>query len=298
MTDVQEVILSIFKSIKAICEKNNLRYFAIGGTCIGAVRHNGFIPWDEDLDIAMPYEDYCKFIDISRRELPDKYKLYSPEENRHWCRNYIKIHDISTTYAEKESQMFDDRYTGVFVDVMPIYGLPKGRISQFFYQKLNTVYLNMNKIQRVYYLNDDRSSFTLSQKVIYGVLSILPLIHYPNNKDYMLYNALIRKLFERVPFDNSDKVLFGWRNELGIIFRRAFHYQTMLPYSVFSSYTTVLFEDTDIRIPVGFDSYLTKEFGDYMSIPPKSKQIRHDPVIMDLKKSYAHYIGKTNSIYQ
>ena len=77
---VQNEILSIFIEIDKLCEKHNLRYYAIGGTCIGAVRHNGFIPWDDDLDIAMPRKDYERFIAIASEELPKHLKLFLPTE--------------------------------------------------------------------------------------------------------------------------------------------------------------------------------------------------------------------------
>ncbi|MBR1604027.1 MAG: LicD family protein [Synergistaceae bacterium] len=68
---IQLAELDIFKAFKAICDRHNLRYFAIGGTCIGAIRHKGFVPWDDDMDVAMPYEDYKKFFEIAKTELPE-----------------------------------------------------------------------------------------------------------------------------------------------------------------------------------------------------------------------------------
>ena len=289
MTEVQGVLLEIFKCFKNICERHHLRYFAIGGTCIGAVRHKGFIPWDDDLDVAMPYDDYRLFLHFARNELPANYEIYTSKENPHWYRNYVKIHDITTTYAEDESQEFYDRYTGVFIDIMPIFGLPKGIINQEKYSLINCFYLNMNRIQRLYYLNDNHKSFKLSRKIIYGFLKVTQLFYGEEKNNYMLYDNRIEETFDGVKFDNSDKILFAWRNSVEIFLKSSFHYKVILPYELFADACEVPFEDTVIRIPVGYDRYLRSEFGDYTIIPPVDKQIKHNPVIQDLKKSYKEY---------
>ncbi|MBQ3376643.1 MAG: LicD family protein, partial [Synergistaceae bacterium] len=101
---MQLVELDIFKAFKAICEKHNLRYFAIGGTCIGAVRHHGFIPWDDDMDVAMPYEDYVKFFEVAPSELPEKYKFIHPT-----------VDGISRIYDEKTTMITTSYNTGVLI---------------------------------------------------------------------------------------------------------------------------------------------------------------------------------------
>ena len=94
MNDIQKVILDIFKEFDRICTDNNIPYYAIGGTCIGAVRHKGFIPWDDDMDVAIPIEFWDKFIEIASRQLPDYYKLFSSMEVKHYRYLFIKIMDM------------------------------------------------------------------------------------------------------------------------------------------------------------------------------------------------------------
>ena len=85
MNELQKEILKVFKEFQNVCMANNLRYFAIGGTCLGAVRNKGFIPWDDDLDVAMPFEDYEKFRSIANKYIKNPYKLLDFEETQH-CR--------------------------------------------------------------------------------------------------------------------------------------------------------------------------------------------------------------------
>ena len=104
-TTLQEIELDIFKRFKRLCQDYNLRYFAIGGTCIGAIRHNGFIPWDDDIDVAMPLEDYIKLKEIAMRELEYPYSLYTTEKNRHWYAGSMKMQNENTTFIEKDLSM-------------------------------------------------------------------------------------------------------------------------------------------------------------------------------------------------
>ena len=96
MNDVQSKILDIFLKVNEICERNNLTYYAIGGTCIGAVRHQGFIPWDDDLDIAVPIEEWDTFWAVMERELPDSYEIYNGNHIKHYRYVFNKIHDANT----------------------------------------------------------------------------------------------------------------------------------------------------------------------------------------------------------
>ena len=118
MNDVQKEILKIYKVVKNLCEKNHIRFYAIGGTAIGAVRHNGFIPWDDDMDLGIHIDDYEKFKKICAKSLPKNLKFLEL--------NFIggKIHNIDTTFIEAQGMMDPKLCYGVFLDVFPIIGAP------------------------------------------------------------------------------------------------------------------------------------------------------------------------------
>lgn len=280
MTDLQKIELGILEEFKRICENHNLRYFAIGGTCIGAVRHQGFIPWDDDIDVAMPFGDYKAFIKFAKKEIQKPYSLYLHKDHPHWYRNFIKLQNDNTTFAEPDCEIYPDRYTGVYIDVMPLYGMPKGKIAQWFMTNLNDFYHYMNRRHRIPYTNGLR--------VLNHVEKIISFFYGKRRKDINLYNYRLNKKFSKYSFDNSDKILFGWRDRIDIRYL-PFNYKTVFNYKDFKSYKEVPFEDTVIRIPVGYDEYLQTEFGDYMQLPPMEKRIHHETAIVDLHKSYKEY---------
>lgn len=117
-SEIHKVVLDIYKTFKSLCEKNNLRYFAISGTTLGAVLWNGIIPWDDDMDIAMPAEDYKKFVNICRHSLP----AHLAFSEFIWFGG--KLHDRRTTFTNINYIHDPSRYTGIFIDIVPLIALP------------------------------------------------------------------------------------------------------------------------------------------------------------------------------
>ena len=118
MRELHNIILNLYAEFKRICDKYSLKYFAISGTTIGAVFWNGFIPWDDDMDIAMPAEDYLKFIDLCKTELPNHIKIISYS----WFGS--KIHNINTTFTGVHYFQYPHKYTGIFIDIVPLINIP------------------------------------------------------------------------------------------------------------------------------------------------------------------------------
>lgn len=279
MNDIQAIILDVFKEIKSICENHNLKYYAIGGTCIGAIRHKGFIPWDDDMDLAMPIDDYKRFIDIAKEELHFPYELYLPEMHPHWMGNYIKVHNVETAYCEPDSLVYPDRMTGINIDIMPLYGVPKSQLKREICQIKNDYYHYMNRRLK--------SPASVTNKTANSIFKFISSIDGSKN-NMMLYCERIDKCFAKYPLFESDKVLFGWRDRVSYK-KRAFHYIILADSADFKDSLEVPFENIGIRVPSGYDHYLSLEYGNYMKIPPKEKQINHQPQIIDLCNSYKKY---------
>ena len=282
LNDIQKVCLETYKEYKKICDKYNLNYFAIGGTCIGAVRHNGFIPWDDDIDIAMPIKDLFEFIEISKDELDKSYSIYSPKKIRNFKSNFYKLYNVKTTYIEKENIKYPESYRGIGIDLMPIYGMPKGDSKQLKMAKTNDMFLTFNE--------KNRSSF-LDQINISGKLNWILLYPFYKKRNWNYWIDKSIDKYAKIPFDNSDKIIFGWRRFP--YKRRKTNYKSVFSYEDFSSWCEMRFEDTNIRVPIGWDNYLKSDFGDYLTLPPvEQRKTMHNVVIIDTKKSYKDYIGK------
>jgi lipopolysaccharide cholinephosphotransferase len=122
MNELQKKQLEILKEFDRVCRENNLTYFANGGTCIGAIRHNGFIPWDDDVDVMMPREDYEKLLKLQNPWSDSKYFLQTFRTDKHYVLNFAKLRDSSTTYLE--SLFYNIRQNhGVWIDIFPLDGI-------------------------------------------------------------------------------------------------------------------------------------------------------------------------------
>lgn len=272
---LQNKILEIFKIFKKICDENGLKYYAVGGTCIGAIRHKGFIPWDDDLDVAMPIDDYEKFRMISKKCLPRKYKVIDYINNDNYFFNFIKIEDITTTFVEPGEMNNLSRYKGVYIDIMPIGGINKNIIKARIFKYKYYINSKYNKNIRLKY----KDKKTIKGK-IFWILSRIKFLF--KSKDY--YSKKYDELCKKYKISEKNDILFPWRIPL----RKP--YSNVFDYNDFKETCEVPFEDTTIAVPIGYDNYLKKDFGDYMKLPPESKRICHNPAILDLEKSYLTYV--------
>lgn len=272
---IQMKILDIFIEIDKICNKHHLNYFAIGGTCLGAVRHQGFIPWDDDMDIAMPRKDYETFKEIAKHEFPENLKIFDIHMSEHYECLFMKVHDINTTFIHKGLSKYPDRYTGIFVDIMPLDGIPDDEMKRktYFLKLRNLLRLNFYRKYSAYSM-----PYGLKKKAkrfIHLCFQFLPAEIFSEK-----YEALQKKY----DFETSKDLCYGWsfRAEK-VIFSKA----------DFCDYILMPFENYQIRCPIGYDNFLKKLYGNYMELPPLEKRIQvHDVDIIDLERPYTYYIEK------
>ena len=266
---VQNEILNIFTEIKKILERHNLRYFAIGGTCLGAVRHNGFIPWDNDMDIAMPEKDYAEFLRIAPQELPAHLKLRTPENTPSSAALYSKVQNIRTTYIEEHELEHTDLYKGVFVDIMPLCGVPAKRKL---YCKMNWLFHEINIYARCHLKE------TGIKKAMNRILRRFSRIA-GSNFFYRKWYHYVTKY----KFDTEKYVGYVWSLHITADSR-------LFLKEWFADYVEMPFAGTTVRCPVGWHDYLTKQFHNYMELPPEEQRASgHHVVLLDLERPYAYY---------
>lgn len=271
LRNVQLKQLEIFKEFHRICTEHSLRYFAIGGTCIGAIRHKGFIPWDDDIDVVMPYEDFQK-LRLLRQKFCKQFEVLDFDNSLYHAFLFLKIHDNTTTFIEESIKKYPDRYIGCSIDIMPIYGISTNNIIQTFSIKKYQLYRRLNNSQRLPF-KERRTP----------LLKLLWILNIPIRwiKPFNFYSRKIEKMLSRWEFGTTDKIMFGWRWE---------NKRIVFDYQDFSDYIEMPFEDTTIRVPIGYDNYLKKDFGDYMKLPPEEQRISgHPAAVIDLERSYREY---------
>ena len=273
--ELQKKILEVFIEVKKICDKHNIRYFATGGTCIGAVRHNGFIPWDDDLDIAVPINDFERLTELCKKELPKPFELFICPDYKHNPNPFIKVHNTQTTFIEKYELDYPDDYKGVFIDIFPLAGVPSDTKERKSYNR---------KLKLLIALND-KWHYSLSKcpgkKGMLLWILTCPLRPFVSRR---FWADKLYEFYNKYDFDSFDYTGCTWSPEIE---------RLTFPKSWFEGYTELPFENSSMRCPIDYDSFLTHHFGDYMQLPPESERQCHDNGgIVDLEKPFSYYAKK------
>ena len=244
---MQGIVFRIMCDIDDFCRENGITYFLSGGTCLGAVRHQGFIPWDDDGDLMMPRQDYERFLTLFKEAFPEKYGVCSFETDSQWHRANAKIWDLTTkAHCENIEEASD---IGVFVDLFPIDGLPENSlVRKIYYKRLKILTGLQNAAVRTKYLEGERNV---------AIKQVASLLTKPFGARY--FTGLITSTAKKYDFDTSKYVgasvacHYGERETIeGVEMRSA----VMLP-----------FEGREFPVPKGYKKYLGNLYGDYMTIP-------------------------------
>ena len=272
----KQKLLDTFKFLIDFLNKKDLRWWAAYGTIIGAVRHHGLIPWDDDIDIWMPRCDYEKLISM-HKEFFDcsqgRYVIDHITINSSYHAKFAKVMDINTTIQTKKFIPF---VKGVFIDVFPLDS------SNDNVQAILCTKNRMQKAWKEYFQYDWHYSFSDVVDAGFSIGLIIKVLKTNIKKDSKAkYNALekaltIEKEISKDSYEGSRNCfsIFGFYNERDIFNP-----------DWFSDYTEMLFEGFMIRIPIGYDELLTQIYGDYMTPPPVDKRIpRHKPYYINLNE--------------
>lgn len=272
MNLLQKHALKIAIYFKEICEKNNLEYRLGGGTLLGAIRHKGFIPWDDDIDFEMPREDYNKFIKIIERENKQTYSLRSWDEKDYpWC--FAKLDDKKTTLILNVSKMYGIK-GGVFIDIFPI----DGTFENLFLRKIHLMFLRRCILLRQIAFGMEHVPKSRASAFFIGyLLKIKKIRSFFRGK---FFKSIIYFILTLKGFRNSKYVGFlgwGWDN-------------CIIKKTSFDNWKYISFENIFFKISDNHSEYLSRIYGeDYMEIPPKEKQVGHGTLFFDISLPYDEY---------
>ncbi len=270
---LHDLNLKMAEEFVSFCKRHNLLCYLCGGGCIGAIRHKGWIPWDDDLDFFMPRADYERAICLWREEMQTgRYKLEKSDEKHIDGNLFFVIRDSQTTYI-KPYQADMDITQGIVLDVLPLDGYPNSRIARV----LQCFWALIYSLYRAQIVPKKHGKFI--RAIGKGLLFVIPSpsIRYKIS----VYAEKQMSKHKIQDCDGITELCSGPGYMKNKYPKEAFAYSLSLP-----------FENTMMPVPVGYDQYLKIAFGDYMQLPSEDKQVpSHDVVFMDLKQPACKYKG-------
>ena len=258
----KQILVGVLKSFETICVNNSLSYFARAGTALGAIRHHGIIPWDDDIDVFMPRKDYQKFLSISQENNGGKYKV-AKMGDKDYIYPFAKMYDANTSLVEMKA--FPKCCLGVYIDIFPldeVYGsFDDIKVTKKSYDKLFSDYQATFLRPNLRYV-----LHRLRHNSIVEVIRMLYYAYCPNRS----------KEVARTRFKHFDQ---KWAEQSGdkLLCHHGMYRldRELMPKKWFEKFEYVPFETTKIRVMQDYDSYLSHLFGDYMTPPPLEQQKSH-----------------------
>lgn len=251
---LQNIILNIMQYVDRICVENDIEYYIIGGTALGAVRHGGFIPWDDDLDIAMTRDNYNKFISVCRSNNFDSNTYFFQQERIDWTGYFSKVRLLGTHFEEvvsDDSVPYDKQ--GIFIDIFPLDNVPKRKFLQywwFFCGKMLVAY------EQTTHKGYSPKGFTRRAAMLLSRSLKIDCIRHYFEHEVERYNDM------DTPYIGGHSLVSRFKN-------------TFTRKDFWGNATRVPFETISLMAPEDLKGFLTFYFGDYMKLPPIESRRGH-----------------------
>ncbi len=267
MNELQARLLKMLCWLHSYCKEHNLRYYLVHGTMLGAVRHKGFIPWDDDIDVGMPRSDYEKLREICKLSGKEQYVFEFPGDNCEYPYRWAKLFDTTTTQIEKQ------RYPvrrGINIDIFPLDG-----IGETYEEALK----NFRPIKRCRILNSMISCGLLKRRAWYkNALILLGRIISPL---FISKTKLIKKMDDICKQRDYDSYEYvgSLLDEYGE--------KSLMQKEIYGNPTAIEFEGFMVNGVESPDKYLAALYGEYMKLPPEEERdSHHDKILLDLNNGY------------
>lgn len=258
MRPIWDALLHVYEEFARVCDENNLRYYLAEGSAIGALRHKGFIPWDDDLDVIMPRPDYERFRQICEKELPDYLKFVNYENAPEFQYTFGKVQDVRRDKVLEVERAYGAMLPGgIYIDILVVDGMPDGYFASALYKFRRLTFICQQRFRTFKFAEMKKPG-----KLFWIVGALLAVCH-----PFESWPKLARR-FEAfmmsVPFETAKKT---WRDSAT--------YRTVrltYPRKIWDGRVNVDFERSLVPLPAGYDTYLRAQYGDYMTPPPEGKR--------------------------
>lgn len=253
------ILIQTYKSFKAFCEANNLKFVAAGGTALGAIRHKGLIPWDDDIDVYMPRADYNRFLSLKESLVDTDYEIVDPRDKDYHC--------MMAKYACRNSTLWEYKDIpfpmGVYVDVFAL------DIEDGSYREVLKRRMAFNRQGTLFCISALQRTWS-SIGVLFAKGQISQGLWQVFQKCVL---RTLRPCFRHTVLGYPDKQFGEWLVALSGASGKKDVYKA----EWFEGVVSYPFEDTTIEVPTGYDAYLRHMYGDYMQLPPEEKRVSHHP---------------------
>lgn len=250
--------LDILIEVDKLCRKHNLRYYLVGGSLIGAVRHGGFIPWDDDIDISMPRPDFDKLMKLAKTELPEDLFMQTNGTDKGCYFYYAKLRRTGTYFGENKFE-HTTLHKGIFIDIFPLDYVPDNTLVQKFFFKAFTCLIGM-------ICSKSKTGEPLYKNSKMPFIWFFRIVQALTPKAFMLWmRVVLGKLANAMSKKNYLASLSGFHG----------FPQEVAPAKWWGDGVDIEFEGHTFRAPSEYHTLLTHMFGDYMELPPVNKRVCH-----------------------
>ena len=266
MNDIQTKLFEIFIEFDRVCAELNIKYFAIGGTALGAKRHQGFIPWDDDMDFGMIRSDYNRFLNEAPKLMKNTLFIQTHETDQYWYSPFMKIRDSETTAIEHIYRNLNINH-GLWIDIFPIDKVPNNRFSLFIQSVFQT--LCLRRFAAIEYRENKTFKRTFVNLLMRILMPSKELTYRFLNRITTKYNNNTKYTFSSIPLYHLPKS------------------KCIYPISLTDSISRVKFESSNIPVFTNIVEYLKIKYGDWTVIPEiNERKSGHTILYLDLKKPY------------
>lgn len=271
---LKRIEINLLKVFIQCCETLSLKYYVMGGTMLGAIRHNGFIPWDDDIDVGMMRSDYEVFLEKAPSLMPSYCFLQSISTEKEYLNIYAKLRDSRTTFIETKVKDRNINH-GVYIDIFPLDYYPTRKLNQLYIDSCHKLlYL------RIWSNSGRQNSFKHSvvDSLKIRILKYILAAKYETTRDAVLAKD---KLCRSV---NKSRLIANYGGAWGK--------KEIVPAEWYGDGVKGCFEGITVTLPAEYEKWLTQVYGNYMELPPVEKRVsHHNTDIIDLDRSYLDYLN-------